>query len=59
MQTSQLTFKHRATEPVPAVARVDQNAKAGAHRASRTAERVIALVLVLALLALVAYLIAR
>lgn len=56
MSTTQLTYKHRATEPLPPVERA---AKAGAHRESRVTEYVIAAVLTLVLAALVVLLIGR
>jgi hypothetical protein len=59
MQTSQLIFKHRASEPLPAMDRADRPGRAGAHRATRVTDRMVAAVLGLALFVLVAYLIAR
>jgi hypothetical protein len=53
---TQPTYKHRATEPLPAV---DRPAKAGSHRAPRTTEYLIAAVLLAALVALLVALLGR
>jgi len=54
--TTQVTFKHRATEPLPAV---DRDVPAGTHRASRTTTYVLIAILLVALVGLIAVLLGR
>lgn len=56
MSTTQVTYKHRASEPLPPVERAS---KAGVHRDPRTTEYVIAGVLVLVLAVLLTVLVGR
>lgn len=56
MSTTQVTNKHRATEPVPPI---DRTGKAGAHRESRVGEYVLAVLLAVVLVALVLVLVGR
>jgi hypothetical protein len=56
MSTTQVTYKHRATQPLPPVERAS---KAGAHRDPRTMEYVIAAVLTVVLATLLIVLLGR
>lgn len=56
MSTTSRTYKHRATTPVPVT---DRPSSAGAHRASRVPETVIAVVLGASLIVLLAILLTR